>query len=263
MKYLVLCLLSLSFFSCARGEKTEYENQDILEYMEKYIYETNEGAYGYFECVTEKEQIDSLSWESDLYLIQKDLYLYANQRRIVVVNNYISPNSPSFDFVPKSLFDFYKKPFFTAYIDEIPNTFSQELKKSYLTNEEREICDYVYYKETCPLIISKIEKLQSNGFKGFRYHHICGFRLLTGEIRYKNFVVYKRGDSQDYNVCELKYDYKMLREFIESVLNMNLESEKVKSLINKYSSFIKESPENLYYVNEVYSSVIQRFKMNH
>ena len=55
----------------------------------------------------------------------------------------------------------------------------------------------------------------------------------------------------------------MLREFIESVLNMNLESEKVKSLINKYSSFIKESPENLYYVNEVYSSVIQRFKMNH
>ena len=77
MKYLVLFLsLSLSFFSCTKEEETKYENQDILEYMEKYIYETTEGSYGYFECVTEKEQIDSLSWKSDLYLIQKDFYLY-------------------------------------------------------------------------------------------------------------------------------------------------------------------------------------------
>lgn len=262
MKYLVLFLsLSLSFFSCTKEEETEYENQDILEYMEKYIYETIKGSYGYFECITEKEQIDSLSWKSDLYLIQKDLYLYANQRRTVVVNNYISPNSPRFNFM-LSLFAI-NKPFFNAYIDEIPKTFSQELKKSYLTNEEREICDYVYYKETCHLIINKIKELQSNTFKGFRYHHICGFRLPSGEVRYKNFVIYKQDNSKEYNVCELKYDYKMLREFIESVLNTNLDSEKVKSLINKYSSFIKESPENTYYMSDTYSSVIQRFKINY
>ena len=88
MKYLVLFLsLSLSFFSCTKEEETKYENQDILEYMEKYIYETTEGSYGYFECVTEKEQIDSLSWKSDLYLMIY-IYMQINVEQLLLITTF-------------------------------------------------------------------------------------------------------------------------------------------------------------------------------
>lgn len=57
--------------------------------MKNYISNNVDGSYGFFERNMVKEHIDSFSWKSDIYRIQRQLYMYASQRRTILANNYV------------------------------------------------------------------------------------------------------------------------------------------------------------------------------
>lgn len=78
--------------------------------------------------------------------------------------------------------------------------------------------------------------------------------LHRGAIVYRQYVLYKRDNEDLFYICKLMYDYDMLRDFIQSTLNINLEDAKVKALIAKYKS--KEDKEKLSSIWEVSTSTV-------
>ncbi len=77
---------------------------------------------------------------------------------------------------------------------------------------------------------------------------------LGGFFVYRQYVLYKRDNEDLFYICKLMYDYDMLRDFIQSTLNINLEDAKVKALIAKYKS--KEDKEKLSSIWEVSTSTV-------
>lgn len=75
----------LLFSSCNENESESF----ITKEMKNYISNNVDGSYGFFERNMVKEHIDSFSWKSDIYRIQRQLYMYASQRRTILANNYV------------------------------------------------------------------------------------------------------------------------------------------------------------------------------
>ena len=65
------------FLRCNENESESF----ITKEMKNYISNNVDGSYGFFERNMVKEHIDSFSWKSDIYRIQRQLYMYASQKK--------------------------------------------------------------------------------------------------------------------------------------------------------------------------------------
>lgn len=271
-KYQFITLLALCCISCS----TEIEIgliEQVEQQMERYIYNQYEDSYDYRALETKYEYTDSLCWEKDLYQIQH-LFYYARNRRTVVTNSYINPDevnsnssiSPILysNLLLYNLSSIFEYPFVDA---KNQNGLNKHLRDSYITKEEREVCDYYFYSSSVPAFREEIERLESREFSGWRIYHSCQFRTASGEIVQKQYVLYHNKDSKwSYfgNPYELNYNYPMFRDYIKNVLSINIGSEDVKNIIKKYSSEDKNVLWN-YSTNklqEIYDNAISRLSIN-
>ena len=223
MRYIVLLIELLMLASCNYNMESKNESS-ITEKMRKHISDTVKDSYGFFECNVVKEHIDRFNWITDMYRIQKDIYLYASQRRTVIANSYI----PLVNAVKRQTQNIFDMPF------EEPKGYANKIKESYLTTEEREICDFVYYGEFVPRIQKIIRDLENEEFHGDRIYYACGYRIASGAVVYKQYVLYKKDDSESITICEVNYNYEMLRAFVQYTLNVDLDAPLIKDLVEKY-----------------------------
>ncbi len=221
IKHILLIVGLLLLSSCS----SDMDNKsNITKTMESYIIDHEDGSYGFFEINVIKEHTDCLNWKSDIFRIQKDVYLYASQRRIAIANSYISiPNLSIWE---------YSNSY--GLVFEEPQGYGKQIKNSYITKEERDVCDYIYYKKTLPQIKEIVKKLSEEDFHGDRIYYACGYRITSGAIKKKQFVLYKEDNNDSFTICELKYNYDMLREFVQYTLNINMKDSNIQTLITKY-----------------------------
>lgn len=242
IKYVILLVELLLLSSCDYNIESENES-NITKEMRNYISNNIDGSYGFFECNMVKEHIDSLCWKSDIYRIQQQIYMYASQRRTIVANNYVPVQIIGWLFPSNFDLDFVE-----------PQGYGKQIHESYVTKEEREVCDYVYYNESVPKIREIVKELEAENFHGDRIYYACGYRIASGAIVYRQYVLYKKDNEETFAICELMYNYDMLRDFIQSTLNINLEDSKIKALMTKYKS--KEDKENSSSIWEVSTSTV-------
>ena len=95
----------LLFSSCNENESESF----ITKEMKNYISNNVDGSYGFFERNMVKEHIDSFSWKSDIYRIQRQLYMYASQRRTILAKLQDGYFQTSLNRILKSLKDMLKK----------------------------------------------------------------------------------------------------------------------------------------------------------
>ena len=171
----------LLFSSCNENESESF----ITKEMKNYISNNVDGSYGFFERNMVKEHIDSFSWKSDIYRIQRQLYMYASQRRTILANNYVPLTKT------------------TGWL--FPNIF------------------------------------ESNGD---RIYYACGYRTASGAIVDRQFVLYTNGEKNFIEIFELKYNYEMLRDFVQHNLNVDLEESYIQTLLAKYKAIESEDKES-------------------
>ena len=142
------------------------------------------------------------------------------------------------------------------------------MRESYITKEEKEVCDYFYYSESVPDFRKEIEDLENQNFKGLRICHRCQFRIASGEIIQKQYVLYHNKDLEwsylGINPYELKYNYPMFRDYIKNVLSVDLGSEEIQNLKKKYS---QQDTNGLWNyssnkLQEIYHNAISRLSIN-
>ena len=170
----------LLFSSCNENESESF----ITKEMKNYISNNVDGSYGFFERNMVKEHIDSFSWKSDIYRIQRQLYMYASQRRTILANNYVPLTKTTGWLFPNIFESNFEK----------PQGYAKKIKESYITEEEREICDYIYYSESVPKIRKMIKDLEEEEFHGDRIYYACGYRTASGAIVDRQFVLYTNGE---------------------------------------------------------------------
>ena len=171
----------LLFSSCNENESESF----ITKEMKNYISNNVDGSYGFFERNMVKEHIDSFSWKSDIYRIQRQLYMYASQRRTILANNYVPLTKTTGWLFPNIFESNFEK----------PQGYAKKIKESYITEEEREICDYIYYSESVPKIRKMIKDLEEEEFHGDRIYYACGYRTASGAIVDRQFVLSYCNDS--------------------------------------------------------------------
>lgn len=109
--------------------------------------------------------------------------------------------------------------------------------------------------------------METEKFHGDRIYYACRYRIATGAIVYKQYVLYKEDNKDDFTICGVEYNYDMLRNFIQSTLNINMEDPQIRDLITKY-----ELEEKIEKVNSAlglsnpiildkYGAVLRRFKI--
>lgn len=269
----VFIQLSLLFLMSCSSPTDEIKEQ-VAEQMERYIYDNYEDSYDYRAIETIYEYTDSLTWEEDLYRIQH-LFYYAKNRRAIVTNSYadineVYNNSSTYLiygdqtlYYPLSIFDY-------PYVDaKKVKGLSKRLRESYVTKEEKEVCDYYFYRSSVPTFREKIEELENTKFNGWRIYHCCQFRKESGAIVQKQFVLYhdENRDWSYYSVhpYELNYNYPMFRNYIKNVLSIDLESKDVQDLIKKYSVKDNKGLWGIHSENKlqrIFDNAISRFSLN-
>ena len=260
IKYMILFVELLLLSSCDYNMESGNES-NVSKRMRDYISNNVDGSYGFFECNVVKEHIDSLCWKADIYRIQQQIYMYASQRRFVIVNSYVPVQIAGW--LPHGGFD----------LDFVePQGYGKQIHKSYITKEEREVCDYVCYNNSVPAVRKIVKELEAESFHGDRIYYACGYRIASGAIVYRQYVLYKRDDLDkrddwdSFTICELTYNYDMLRNFVQSTLDINLEDSKIKAFMAKYKS--KEDKDDLNSiwggststVSDKYNAVFRRLK---
>lgn len=254
MKYIVLLVELLLLSSCNYIESENESN--ITKRMKIHIFNNVDGSYDFFECNMVKEHIDSLCWRTDIYRIQQQIYMYAKERRAILSNSY----------VPVQVVDWSTPNNFDSDFTE-PQGYGKQIRESYITKEEREICDYFYYSSSVSHIRKIIKQLETEKFHGDRIYYACRYRIAIGAIVYKQYVLYKEDNKDDFTICGLEYNYDMLRNFIQSTLNVNMEDSQIKDLITKYEleEKIEEVNSTLGISNPIildkYGAVLRRFKI--
>jgi len=265
-----ILLLSISiFFSCNSNSTQKNLNRLVLERMEDFIYSQYEDSYDYEEIKTIVEETDSLCWEKDLYRIQYRVWLAAKDRRTIVANSYIIPYyKESFNTISQSFLfsqemgSIFKQPYVD--VDNVKGL-NKSLKDSYVKLPEREVCDYIYYRDI-PTWRQEIEELENEEFNGWRIYHSCQFRLPSGVRIQKEYVLYheKKNDRIYESPIELTYNYPVIREFIKEVLSANLEDENIINLKNKYMEYdeFPWSKSHKNNVHEIYQRTLNRFRLD-
>lgn len=247
-KNLFAIMIFLVALSCDQGNKTEEDR--VAKYMEKYIQNSIDDVYGYIPVKTIIENIESLKWESDLFTIQEEIYNSTKYRRNTVCNTYMPPLG-----LPTNIFE-------RSFYDIPQEKYGKEFTESYLSKEEREIADYYFYKESVPNIQKLIKNLESRNFIGKKIFHVCLYRDKRGVTHYRNFVLYKEDNSDSYDIYSLNYDYEMMRKFVKTTLNIDLNSNNIQEIISKYDKIIDNTP--LLTNNPVYNkhyNAIQRLSL--
>lgn len=162
----------LLFSSCNENESESF----ITKEMKNYISNNVDGSYGFFERNMVKEHIDSFSWKSDIYRIQRQLYMYASQRRTILANNYVPLTKTTGWLFPNIFESNFEK----------PQGYAKKIKESYITEEEREICDYIYYSESVPKIRKMIKDLEEEDFMVTEYIMLAVIELLLEQLSIDN-----------------------------------------------------------------------------
>lgn len=268
----VFIQLSLLFLmSCSSS--TDEVNEQVAKQMERYIYNNYEDSYDYRAIETIYEYTDSLTWEKDLYRIQH-LFYYAKKRRAIVANSYVNPNDVYINSSTLSIYD--KRLYYSLSVFDYPYVDAEEVKglseclrESYVTKEEKEVCDYIFYNSSVPAFRKEIEKLEDTQFNGWRIYHCCQFRTESGAIVQKQFVLYhdKNHDWNYYRVhpYELNYNYPMFRDYIKKVLSIDLESKEVQDLIKRYSVEDNKGVWGIHSddrLQRIFNNAISRFSLN-
>ena len=254
IKYIVFMFGLLLFSSCNENESESF----ITKEMKNYISNNVDGSYGFFERNMVKEHIDSFSWKSDIYRIQRQLYMYASQRRTILANNYVPLTKTTGWLFPNIFESNFEK----------PQGYAKKIKESYITEEEREICDYIYYSESVPKIRKMIKDLEEEEFHGDRIYYACGYRTASGAIVDRQFVLYTNGEKNFIEIFELKYNYEMLRDFVQHNLNVDLEESYIQTLLAKYKAIESEDKESQNFfltiptstISNKYSAIFRRLE---
>lgn len=221
IKYVVLMIGLLLLSSCNENESESFITKEMKNYINNV-----DGSYGFFEHNMVKEHIDSFSWKSDIYRIQRQLYMYARQRRTVLVNSYV-PLTKTIGWLSPNIFESNF---------EKPQGYAKKIKESYITEEEREVCDYIYYSESVPEIRKMIKDLEEEEFHGDRIYYACGYRTASGAVVDRQFILYKSDEEDFVEIFELNYNYEMLRDFVQHSLNVDLEESYILALLAKYKA---------------------------
>ena len=100
-------------------------------------------------------------------------------------------------------------------------------------------------------------------------YYACGYRMASGAVVYKQFILYK-SDEEDhitkFTKFELKYNYDMLRDFVQYTLNVDLEKPYIQTLLTKYKAIEgkdKESQNSFFTIptstiSNKYSTIFRR-----
>ena len=73
-----------------------------------------------------------------------------------------------------------------------------------------------------------------------RIYYACGYRTASGAIVDRQFVLYTNGEKNFIEIFELKYNYEMLRDFVQHNLNVDLEESYIQTLLAKYKAIESE-----------------------
>ena len=86
--------------------------------------------------------------------------------------------------------------------------------------------------------------LEEEEFHGDRIYYACGYRTASGAIVDRQFVLYTNGEKNFIEIFELKYNYEMLRDFVQHNLNVDLEESYIQTLLAKYKAIESEDKES-------------------
>lgn len=248
--HLFFILISLFLLSC---DKSQTEEEKVKQYMEYYVLSRYD-CYDYFECSTVIEHADSLYWQADIYREQEQLYRMADQRRTAKANRMLWQLPPISNSLNGSLF-------FLPNTETAKRNVSSNVVDSYMSKDEQDVCDYVFYKEFVPNVHEILKRIRKSDFHGFRIFHSCGFRTKSGSIIYKQFILYKEDNSSFYDVYELRYNYNLIREFIRECLFIEVldnNNPYMKNLIQKFDS---EKSTNSFSISNKYSIIMSKYSL--
>ena len=244
----VLLLISLLISSC-NNDETKHDN--LHNRMESYIYDNEDDAYGFKELCRISEKTTKLSIDKDIYLLQEHLKNAVNLRMQIVAHTYFLPkagisndtqvlletaNKVANDTLP-SIVPKYNGSKLDMTILEIngkdlktcPNP---TYKSMYLTQDEIDDENYRFYN-SIPEELKMIKELESRKFDGYRHFYACKYRKKTSDsFIIKSFVVYE--NNNNFEICELKYDYDLFRSYIRAISNVDLKDSYVVSVHNKH-----------------------------
>ena len=214
----VLVLVSFIMSSCQNDDNS---HDDLYNKMESYIYSTKEDVYGFEEISRFDEKVSKLSRYTDIYMLQDYLKMYVGQRLALVAHTYFVNDKNNYH--NKTLLEIEGKD-----LRVCPNPKYADL---YLTQEEIEIANQVYYT-SIPDQLEYIKNMESMKFNGVRYYYACKYRKkLSDRYVIKQYVVYE--NNKEYEICELKYDYDLLRSYVRAISSVDLKDSYVVSISNK------------------------------
>ena len=221
MKRISFFLMFVSFIlSSCQNEDNSHD--DLYNTMKSYIYGTKEDVYGFEEISRFGEKVSKLSRYTDIYLLQEELKMSVGQRLAIVAHTYfVDDKKKHFN---KTLLEIDGKD-----LKVCPNPKYADL---YLTKEEIDMANQVYYA-TIPEKLEYIKELESRKFNGTRYYYACKYRKkLSDRYVIKQYVVYE--NNKEYEICELKYDYDLLRSYVRAISSVDLKDSYVVSISNKH-----------------------------
>ena len=128
--------------------------------------------------------------EKDLYQIQH-LFYYAQNRRTVVTNSYVNPdeinsNGSILPILYSNLMLYNSSSIFEYPFVDTNNQkgLNKRLRDSYITKEERDICDYYFYSSSVSAFREEIERLEIEVLEMSRDLHASNLdakAILLGE----------------------------------------------------------------------------------
>ena len=68
--------------------------------------------------------------------------------------------------------------------------------------------------------------------------------MLNAYVVYKQFILYKSDEEDHITKFELKYNYDMLRDFVQYTLNVDLEKPYIQTLLTKYKAIESKDKES-------------------
>lgn len=223
--YVIVCV-TLSLTSCTNNETAHDELYDAVK---SYVYSREDDVYGFEEITRVVQKCTHLSRDTDVYIIQNDMNIMGaiNQRLALVSHTYFLNRVGNAFGIDKNILEIEGKN-----LKVCPNS---EYANLYLSKAEIDYINKVYYL-SIPGQLETIKDMESRKFNGFRYYYACKFRkkLSDREIT-KQYVVYKN-QNEAFEICELKYDYDLLRSYIRAISNVDMNDPYVISVCKEKDS---------------------------
>ncbi|MBO4612318.1 MAG: hypothetical protein J5671_04010 [Bacteroidaceae bacterium] len=225
MFYVLVCV-TITLTSCSKSDTT---HDELYDAMKSHVYRSEDDVYGFEEITRVVEKCTHLSRDTDVYILQDNMNIKsAIIKRLALVSHtyFLDKGEYNFGF-DKNILEIEGKD-----LKVCPNSKYADL---YLSKEEIDYVNKVYYL-SIPGQLKTIKDMESRKFNGFRYYYACKFRkkLSDREIT-KQYVVYKN-QNEAFEICELKYDYDLLRLYIRAISNVDMNDPYVISICKEKES---------------------------